>query len=173
MAAEGTFAGTGWHGRVGSMTGADIAARFEEINREAIDFILGPAGDNWYEPTEAEGWPVGVVARHIGLGHQLMTGWARGIKGHRPIASVGDINAINAQQAAPGVIATPAEVADLLRSGGVMVMQALRDLGPEDLAGTIDFGGQEVPCTMLAEAAVRHTTAHLESIKAAVSAVVG
>ena len=155
------------------MTGADIAARFDEINQEAIDFVLGPAGDYWYEATDAEGWPVGVVARHIGLGHHLMAGWARGLKAHSAIASVGDINAINAKQAAAGVIASPAEVVDILRTGGKTVMEALRALGPEDLEGTIDFGGQQMPCAVLAEAAVRHTATHLESIKSAVSAAVG
>jgi hypothetical protein len=148
------------------MAGAEIAERFEAANAEAIDYVLGPAREHWDAPTAAEGWPVGVTARHIGLGHELMTSWARAIKTREPLTSVGDIHAINAEHAARGVVATPEEVVELLRRGGASVSAALRELTDDDLAQQVDFGGQQMPATMLAEASVRHVEGHLGSIKA-------
>jgi len=54
------------------VTGAEIAQRFEAANQAAVDTVLGPARQVWDRPTEAEGWPVAVTARHIALGHELM-----------------------------------------------------------------------------------------------------
>lgn len=150
------------------MAGAEIAARFTAANGQAVDYVLGPARDHWHEPTDAEGWPVGVTARHIGLGHELMAGWARALRTREPITSGMDIHERNAEEAARGVVAGPEEVAELLRSGGDTVAEALRALTDDDLAATVEFGGREMPAAMLAEAAVRHVETHLASIRAVV-----
>jgi hypothetical protein len=149
--------------------GREIAERFEAANTEAIDYVLGPAPSCWQRYTESEGWPVGVTARHIALGHELMVSWAEAIKAHAPIP-VGDIDATNAEQAALGIVATPDQVAQALRHGGARVGAALRALDDDDLAGVADFGGQLLPAAGLAEAAVRHVHVHLASIKAATEA---
>jgi hypothetical protein len=145
---------------------SDIAARFTAANDEAVAYVSGPAKDHWDAPTEAEGWPVGVVARHIGLGHELMASWARALRDRTPLPEGSDIHERNAEIAAQGVVATPEQVAELLRRGGVEVAQVLSELGPEHLEGEIDFGGRMMPRAMLAEASVRHVQTHLESIKA-------
>lgn len=148
------------------MTGSDIADRFDAANAEAIDVVLGPARAHWADPTEAEGWPVGVTARHIGLGHELMASWAQALRDRTPLAGGYDIHQRNAEIAAQGVVATPEEVADLLRDGGARVSATLRELTAEQLEGEIDFAGRPMPRAMLADASVRHVQAHLESIKA-------
>ena len=150
------------------MTGVELAEQFEAANMEAIDYVLGPAREHWEDETEPEGWPVGVTARHIGLGHELMTGWARAIKDGSAFRGVDDIDAVNAEQAARGIVATPEEVAQLLREGGVAVAAALRALSEDDLAGEVDFGGRVLPAAGLAGAALRHVQAHLASIQAVV-----
>jgi hypothetical protein len=156
----------------GDMTGADIAARFEIANVGAADYIEGPAAAHWQTPTPEEGWPVGVTARHIGLGHDLMAGWARGIKTGGPFSGF-DVHDRNAEVAAAGIVADPAEVAELLRANGAHVIEALRALDDADLEGEVDFGGRRLPATMLAEAAIRHVESHLGSIRAAVEGASG
>ena len=154
------------------MSGADIATRFEQANARAVEVILGPAADCWQTPTAAEGWPVGVTARHIALGHELMASWARALADRAERLVGFDIHAQNAAVAAQGVVATPAEVAELLRANGALVTEALRRLDDSHLAGEIDFGGRAMPRQMLAEASVRHVEAHLAGIEAVASAKV-
>jgi len=150
------------------MTGADIASRFEAANAEAIECVLGPAGAHWESPTEAEGWPVGVTARHIGLGHELMASWARALRDGTPVTGGADVHQRNAKVAAEGVVATPDEVSALLRDNAKAVVAALRELTEDDLEGEIDFGGRMMPRRMLAEASIRHVQGHLDSIRAVI-----
>jgi hypothetical protein len=147
----------------------EIAERFEAANAEAIEYVLGPAALCWESVTAIEGWPVGVVARHIGLGHELMTGWAHAIKSRTPVTRVDDIHAVNAAHAARGIVATPEQVAELLRTGGVMVATALRALTDDDLDGEV-HGDHTMPAAMLADASLRHVQGHLASIRETVEA---
>lgn len=149
---------------------SDLVARFTAANDEAVAYVTGPARDHWDASTQAEGWPVGVVARHIALGHELMASWARALRDRTPLPAGYDIHERNAEIAAQGVVATPDQVGELLRKGGVEVAAVLAELRPEHLEGEIDFGGRMMPRLMLAEASVRHVQTHLESIKAAASA---
>jgi len=146
------------------VTGAEIAQRFEAANQAAVDTVLGPARQVWDRPTEAEGWPVAVTARHIALGHELMASWARALRDRTQLTGGYDIHQRNAEVAAEGVVATPEEVADLLRSNGRVVAATLRELDESHLDGEIDFAGRQMPRVMLAEASVRHVDAHLASI---------
>lgn len=151
-------------------TGEDIAARFETVNGEAVDVITGPARDHWHTLTTTEGWPVGVTARHIALGHELMAQWADALARREPLVPPDDIHHANAEQAAHGVVADPDEVAALLHANGSRVSAALRRLTAEDLVGEVDFGGRTMPSLALAEAAIRHVTGHIESIRAVIEA---
>jgi hypothetical protein len=148
------------------VSGAEIADRFEAANEAAIDYILGPAAGAWDATTPDESWPVGVTARHIALGHDLMAGWAESIKARTPLFGP-DIHSVNAEIAAQGVVATPHEVAELLRDHGKRVAAALRELDDDDLAQEVKLGPNELPARRVAEAALRHVEAHLSSIKAA------
>lgn len=150
------------------MSGAEIASRFEAANAEAIDYVLGPASRHWDKPTDSEGWPVGVTARHIALGHELVAGWVECIRTGSPITSVGDIHERNAEEAARGVVATPEHVATMLRERGSTLADALRTLTDEQLSRDVDFGGQTMKASMVADAAVRHVQAHLGSIRSTV-----
>lgn len=149
--------------------GVDLVQQFEAANREAIEFVLGPASAHWEAETPDEGWPVGVTARHIALGHQLMLSWLEALRAGKPIPSTGDIDEQNASVAAQGVVATPEEVAAALRAGGEDVAVALGELTDDDLARDVDFGGRQLPGSMLVAAAERHVRNHLASIKAACS----
>lgn len=154
------------------VTGAEIAERFEAANQAAIDVVLGPAQQVWDRPTEAEGWPVGVTARHIALGHELVASWARTLRDRTPFSGGYDVHQRNAEVAAKGVVATPEEVADLLRTNGAVVAATLRELDADHLDGDIEFAGRTMPRSMLADASVRHVQAHLASIRKAIDAQV-
>lgn len=145
----------------------DLATQFEAANADAIAYVLGPAREHWGTETPEEGWPVGVTARHIALGHQLMNGWLAAVKSGTAVPSTGDIDEQNAAVAAQGVVASPEEVAQALRRGGETVAAALRDLTDEDLERDVDFGGQPMPASRVAGAAERHVRTHLASMKAA------
>ncbi len=148
----------------------DLAAQFEAANCEAVDCVLGPASGHWEATTPEEGWPVGVAARHIALGHQLMLGWLAALQAGEPITGdPGDIDRQNAEVAALGVVASPEEVADELRHGGQQVAEALRRLTDADLEREVDFAGQPMPGSRVAGAAERHVRTHLASIEAACS----
>jgi hypothetical protein len=84
-----------------------------------------------------------------------------------------DIHAVNAEVAAKGVAADPAEVAEMLRSRGAALAAALRELTDDDLLGEVSFGGREMPAEMLATASFRHVEGHLASIRSAVESAEG
>lgn len=151
------------------MNGAEIAGHFEEANAEAVDYVRGPATAHWGEVTSAEGWPVGVTARHIALGHELVLGWVEALRVGQDIA-VGDIDAVNAEHAGRGVVADPEEVAALLVENGRRVSEALRSLSEAELSGLVRFGDRDLPAAMVAEAPVRHVRTHLDSIRAVAEA---
>ena len=149
------------------MPAADLADRFESANREVIDYVLGPAAAAWDTPTAAEGWPVGVTARHIALGHRLVAGWIDALRQGEPITGIEDIDGANAREAARGVVASPQDVAALLQENGARTSAALRQLSDEDLNREVEFGPRRLPGEVVAGAAIRHAQVHLESIRQA------
>jgi len=148
-------------------TGEELASRFTDANSEAARVVLGPAARRWHAVTSAEGWPVGVTARHIALGHDLMLGWLEAVASGRPVEGVEAVDERNAEVASRGVVAGPFEVAEDLRAQGSAVADALRALPEDRLAGEVLFGGRPLPAVQLAEAAIRHIEVHLESIRQA------
>ncbi len=151
------------------MTGSEVADRLELANQAAIDYIGHAARRHWEAVTLAEGWPVGVAARHIGLWYPAMTGWMRAMAAGEPIV-VGPIHALNAEQAALGVVATPDEVVELLNSNGEILASAMRTLTEHHLAGEVDFGGERTLAAEVAEIAIAHVEEHLASIRAVAEA---
>ena len=152
------------------MTGADVAERFEEVNAQAVAYVLGPARAHWHDVTEAEGWPVGVAARHIALGHELVRGWVQAIQRNEPIGGLEDIDAVNAEHAARGVVASPEEVAAILEHNGRALADELRSLSESDLSREVHFGERLLSASLVAEASLRHVRAHMESIERVVDA---
>ncbi len=149
------------------MTGSEAADRFERANVRAIGYIDREARNHWERVTAAEGWPVGVTARHLGLWYPAMTLWVRAIAGGEPIV-VGPIRAVNAEQAALGVVASPDEVVELLTLNGKTLASALRTLTEHQLDDEVDFGGERASGIEVAEVVIAHVEEHLASITLAV-----
>jgi DinB family protein len=151
------------------MTLEEIVAGLRSSNDAAVELVSGLDEDQWRRVTVGEGWPVGVAARHIALGHRQFVGWVDRMVAGRPV-DPGDIDAVNARHALAGIVATPDEVAHLLRVEGDAAVAALTSLSPEDVAGEVDFGGGRRPRIALLGASVRHVDVHLASIRASVEA---
>jgi hypothetical protein len=146
----------------------EIVAGFRSSNDAAVELVSGLAPDQWRRVTVAEGWPVGVAARHIALGHRQFVGWVDAMVAGHPV-DPGDLDAVNARHAAAGIVAEPDEVAHLLRAEGDAALAALTSLSPDDVAGEVDFGGRRLPRIALLGASVRHVDAHVASIRASVA----
>jgi hypothetical protein len=151
------------------MTLEGIIASLRSSNEAAVELVSVLDHEQWRRRTPAEGWPVGVAARHIALGHRQFVGWVEGMLAGEPV-DPGDLDAVNASVAAAGIVAEPDEVARLLRDEGDRVVSVLTTLKPEDVDGEVDFGGRRVPRIALLGASVRHVDAHLASVRAAVGA---
>jgi uncharacterized protein (TIGR03083 family) len=149
------------------MTLEEIVARLRSSNEATVELVWALDDDQWRRLTPAEGWPVGVAARHIALGHRQFVGWVQGMVAGVPV-DPGDLDAVNARQAADGIVAEPEETARLIREEGDRALTVLTSLKPDDVDGEVDFGGRRMPRVALLGASVRHVDAHLASIRAAV-----
>jgi hypothetical protein len=151
------------------MTLDEIVAGLRSSNEAAAELVSDLDHEQWRRRTPAEGWPVGVAARHIALGHRQFVGWVEGMVAGEPV-DPGDLDAVNASAAAAGIVAGPDEVARLRRDEGDRAVRVLTTLKPEDVEGEVDFGGWRMPRMALLGASVRHVDAHLASIREAVGA---
>jgi hypothetical protein len=151
------------------MTVEEIVVGLRSSNQAAAELVGLLDDEQWRRRTPAEGWPVGVAARHIALGHRQFVGWVERMVAGEPV-DPGDLDAVNASAAAAGIVAGPDEVERLLRDEGDRAVRALTTLKPEDVDGEVDFSGRRMPRLALLGASVRHVDAHLASIRAAVGA---
>src|SRR3954467_6413693 len=115
------------------MTLEGIIASLRSSNEAAVELVSVLDHEQWRRRTPAEGWPVGVAARHIALGHRQFVGWVDAMVAGRPV-DPGDPDAVNARHAAAGIVAEPDEVAHLLRSEGDAALAALTSLSRDDVA---------------------------------------
>src|SRR3954463_15714198 len=81
------------------MTLEEIVARLRSSNEAAVALVSALDHDQWRRRTPAKGWPVGVAARHIALGHRQFVGWVEGMLPGAP-GDPGDLDAVNASAAA-------------------------------------------------------------------------
>ena len=51
-----------------------LTAQFQALNDEVIATVTGCTDAQWRQPCAGEGWPVGVVAHHIGAVQQAYAG---------------------------------------------------------------------------------------------------
>jgi uncharacterized damage-inducible protein DinB len=146
------------------MTLEQIIDAFRTANDDAVDVVKGLDDDQWQQRTATEGWPVGVTARHIALGHEAFAGWVTSMLDGGPV-DPGDVDAVNAETAARGIVADQSEVARMLRENGEAVLERLTALDGADVEGEVEFAGNVMPRAALLGASVRHLERHLGSIR--------
>ena len=63
-----------------------LAERFERENEQFIAAVEALSDAEWRSRCEAEGWSVGVAARHVASSHALIAGWVRARDRFGPVA---------------------------------------------------------------------------------------
>jgi hypothetical protein len=149
-----------------------LAVRFEAFNQELLDFVRGCSDTDWSRITPAEGWPVGVTARHIGVGHYPLIEWVQMVVDEQPLPGVtmDDVNQINDQHAQEHADCTKAEVIEILTSNAAKALDYWTTLSDEDLEGQGYlklFDTQISAGDLFTVLLIDIANAHFESMKAA------
>ena len=148
-----------------------LADRLNSLNQEVISFVENCTEDDWSR-IGAEGWPLGVTARHIGANHYpAVSGAQMIINGQRlPETRMEEITESANRHAREHAECTKSEVLDILRKQGrelVEFAEGLDDL-KLDKTGYLPALGLELSVGRFMESVILESgKMHLESIKAA------
>lgn len=150
-----------------------LTDRFDAFNQDLITFVESCSTADWQQITPAEGWPVGVTARHIGVGHYPLVAWVKLIVDGEAIPEVTmeAINQINDQHAIDHRDCTKTEVLEILRTNIAETSDYLASLDDAALARQTyvplfdaDYNAGDLFQFLLIDIA----NTHLDSMKAAV-----
>ena len=155
------------------LTPQALHQQFSALNRTVIDTVQACTAAQWQATTVAEGWPVGVTARHIAVAHYPVIEWVRMIVEGQPLPPVtmDNVNQLNAQHAQSHTQCTQNEVAELLITNGSNVTSYLGSLTAANLSvkGYLKLFDSEISAEQLFVAVLlQGVAAHLESITATV-----
>jgi len=139
----------------------------------ALGETLAPLDvEQWRRPCEGEGWPLGLVASHIGLGLDRQAGWieehARSGVAHA--FSWDETNELNAENARRRGLLSKMSALRFLRDRADRIATLARSLTDEQLDAVV-FSYQDRGRTaewVLATLVCRHIDEHHRSIRAAV-----
>jgi uncharacterized damage-inducible protein DinB len=149
----------------------DLAMRFEQVNDNLVAAVEAASDAEWRHVTPAEGWSVGVTARHVAVAHLGVTSIVKAIVDGDEIPNLDSLDDYNAKHALEHANCTKAEVLSLLKSNGTTVATYLRSLTDEQLdrSAPLAFaGGADTSALQMIEGAViGHPKEHLASIKSA------
>jgi len=146
-----------------------ILKRITELER-----TLAPLGSlEWRKPCLAEGWPLGLVASHIGLGLDRQMGWieehARSGEAHA--FSWDETNGLNAENAKRRGLLSKMSAMRFVRDRAERVASLARDLTDAQLDAVVfSYEGKGRTAEwVIAVLACRHIDEHHRSIKAALA----
>src|SRR5438874_3198082 len=108
-----------------------LATQLEAVNADVIATVEGCPDAQWRTAkTGPEGWPVNVVAHHVGDGHGGISGLVQMIASGQqpPPLTMEMINQGNAKHAQDFANCDKAEALRLLREGGAAAVAAVRGL---------------------------------------------
>ena len=149
-----------------------LATRFDDFSQELLGFVRGCSDADWVKITPAEGWPVGVTARHVGVGHYPLIEWVQLIVDGQPLPGVtmDGVNQANDQHAREHVNCTKAEVIEILSTNAAKTLDYWTSLSDEDLERQsylklfdTDISAGDLFTALLIDI----PTGHFESMKAA------
>ncbi|HRW08266.1 MAG TPA: hypothetical protein P5121_24350 [Caldilineaceae bacterium] len=151
----------------------ELSSRFVALNQVVIAFVRACSPTQWQTITAAEGWPVGVTARHIAVAHYPVIEWVRMIVDGQPLPPVtmDNVDQLNAQHAEAHALCTQEEVCELLATNSANVVAYLQSLPQNALAsqGYLKLFESEISAEQLFVAVLLDGVSnHLNSIKAAV-----
>jgi hypothetical protein len=68
-----------------SQRARELAEKLEVFCSDVATFVENCSDEDWGKTCSGEGWPVGVVARHLGVGHFGILDLAKRIVGGEPL----------------------------------------------------------------------------------------
>ena len=151
--------------------GESLAKTFEAKAAEAIALIESLSDADWKKVTVAEQWPVGVTARHIGWGHEVIAGIVQTVAGGAAMAplTMDALNALNAKNAAEWAGSSKSDVLALHRknaAAAAAIVRGIPDAGfdrkAEIFSGMPPMSAGDLAGGIL----VGHVDEHLGSIRA-------
>ncbi|HLQ04791.1 MAG TPA: DinB family protein [Verrucomicrobiae bacterium] len=130
--------------------------------------------EQWRRPCEGEGWPLGLVASHIGLGLDRQAGWIEehGRSGQPHAFNWDETNELNAENARRRGLLSKMSALRFLRDRADHIAAIARSLTDEQLDAVV-FSYEEKGRTaewVISVLACRHIDEHHRSIKAALGA---
>ena len=146
-----------------------ILTRIADLER-----TLAPLGiEEWRRPCEGEGWPLGLVASHIGLGLDRQAGWIEehARSGEPHAFSWGETNELNAENARRRGLLSRMSALRFVRDRAERIAALARGLTDEQLDAIV-FTYQDKSRTaewVISVLACRHIDEHHRSIKAALA----
>jgi hypothetical protein len=153
--------------------GQMLAKQFETKAQEATSAIERLSEADWTKVTTAEKWPVGVVAHHIAIAHEVLAGVVKTLADGQPGPSipVDALHQMNAKHAQDFAGCTKAETVALLRKNAAAAASILRGIDDAgfDRSGTVLIGRPPMSAGQLAGGLLcGHVDEHLGSIRATV-----
>ena len=152
---------------------SELAEKLEAFSVDIAEFVENCSDEDWGKTCSGEGWSVGVVARHLGVGHFGILDLAKMMVGGEPLPELtGEmIDQMNVQHAEEHAGCTKDEVLGFLRANGPEIAGYVAGLSDEDLdrTGYLALLGRDVSTEKLIELVIlRSGKEHLENMKAAV-----
>ena len=137
-----------------------------------LEQTLAPLSfEEWRRPCEGEGWPLGLVASHIGLGLDRQAGWIEehSRSGRPHLFDWGETNALNAENAKRRGLLSRMSAMRFVRDRAERIATLARALSDSQLDAIV-FSHQDKGRTaewVLSVLVCRHIDEHHRSIKAA------
>jgi len=148
-------------------------AELDEVHAEVVEFVLGCDEREWRELTTVEGWPVGVVAHHIAVGHLMAMGWIDLLRRNEPVPGNPDTHDEgNAEHAAEFDSTTKQQTLDDLEANKERLREYLMGIQPDEMANEAEHGpagGVVISVERMVGATARHPRMHLENMRATVA----
>ncbi len=147
-----------------------LAQKIEAFNREVIACVHDCKDADWTRKCEAEDWPLGVVARHVGDGHYRVGALARLIiQGETlPAWTMEEVIQMGNDHARKHAECTKEDVLSILENNGRALVDYVAALSEDDLdaRGTLALLGGEISAQQILEMLVLHSGGdHLQSMR--------
>src|SRR4051794_2936442 len=113
----------------------DARAELDGVHAEVVEFVRGCDEREWRKLTTVEGWPVGVVAHHIAVGHVKVIGWLDHLRrGEAVPGNAASHTEGNAQHAAELDSTTKDQTLDDLEANEARLSEYLAGITPEEMS---------------------------------------
>lgn len=144
----------------------------DEVHAEVVSFVRACDEREWREVSTVEGWPVGVIAHHIAVGHTAAIRWIDHLR--RGEAIPGDPDSHdegNARHAAEFASTTKEQTLADMESSAARLREYLLTIPVEELRREAEHGpagGRVISVERMVLATARHPRMHLENMRAAI-----